>query len=147
MIKHRIVVRSFLEDGRDRVDPERSVSCCSCFNNTQCFVPFQKGYLRQGASIDEKNPEFNPGRPLFLDFEASTLLWCSALGYLLPVLALCIGAVFGESIDRGLNFENSELFSIIFGLSGFALSFQIKRWIIAHYPHRYRIRPALFSEL
>lgn len=146
MINHRLVVRS-LEDERVQVDLDRPVSCCSCFNKSQCFVPFQKGHLRQGASIGENDPVFDPEQPLFLELEESTLFWWSALGYLLPVLALGIGAVFGESIDRSLNFGKSELFSIIFGLSGFAFSFKITHWIITHYPHRYRVRPALSSEL
>ncbi len=140
-----IKIDTSVEDGLIRIDLEGPPSCCSCFNNSRCLVPFQEKHSRMRAPIGERNPVVDPGGPLLSKQEKSTLLWCSALGYLLPVIGLCIGAAFGEAIDRGLNFENSELFSIICGLSGFAFSFQIIHWITTHYPHRYRVRPASFS--
>ena len=129
-----------LEDGQTPDDSGRSAPCCSCFNNSQCFVQSQKVYFDQGVPLGVNNLD----RPLFLEFEESKLLWYFAIGYLLPVLSLCSGAVIGELIDHGLNFEKPELFSIIFALFGFSLSFQIKHWIITHHHHTLRPTRVIF---
>ncbi|GEM_PF-6588042 len=131
-----------------RFDLERSASCGSCFKQSQCFISAQKENLRdRRVPKGIHNSNSNQEGLFLLEVDELMLLWCSALGYLLPAMTLCLGAIIGKSISQGLNFEFSELFSIISGLSGLALGFLINRWVIAHFPHWYRVRPAFTSEL
>ncbi len=142
MIEEMAEVRS-VGQGFAEILPASSGSCSSCSSNTSCsssvkLFSFLSPTKTELHTLRAQNPVYaKPGDTVVVGVRPNTVLKGSFLAYILPLITLIIFAVLGD-ILAGYFGVNPELGSILMGLFGLYLGFQIlselfKKSVISHH--------------
>jgi sigma-E factor negative regulatory protein RseC len=86
-----------------------------------------------------------PGDQVIVHLNSSAMLLASMLIYLLPLLMLLAGAIFGEWLAKVMGLENSEIVAISIALTAALLAFRISRMAITSPRFSSLLRPVLHS--
>lgn len=95
----------------------KTAGCGGCKANKGCGVGILGQYF--GGFVIKQTLEKNQkiGDVISLSIERKTLLWHAFSLYILPLLGLFFGAILAEML-----FPEQDVYQILFGLSGLALS-------------------------
>ncbi len=116
--------------GYAEILPSTSGGCSSCSSNSSCSSAsdtfnFFTGSKAEPHTIRVPNPVYaKPGDKVVVGVRANTVLKGSLLAYLLPLITLLIFAMLGELLFSQFSL-NAEVGSILFGLLGLYVGFQI----------------------
>lgn len=97
--------------------------CNSCLSKEKCF------FHREREKIVEAENSVNakPGDLVLLDIASKKYIFITFIIYLIPVISMFIGALFGEYIFGKIYFKGENVSSIIFGFLFLILSILIIR--------------------
>lgn len=106
------------------VETNRRSACDSCSMNKGCGTgALSKVFGEKRARLKVLNKiNAREGENVLIGINESALLGGSLLVYLLPIVSLLGFALLGELMAKQLLIENTDLFPILFGLFGLALS-------------------------
>ena len=118
MIEERVeVVR--VAEGRAWVQPANRSGCSRCDAGEGCGAGlWQRAFGLRSRQIVLANDQLQVGDQLLLSIAESALLSSAAMLYLLPLVTLIIGALFGTLVPGAGDSELWVLFSSIAGLLG-----------------------------
>ncbi len=103
-----------------QVETQRSSSCGSCSAKSACGTAALAKVLGSRRSIVRVlNPiDARPGEQVVIGLEESALTRTSFVFYMVPLLALILGAILAQWIGGQWQFVNTEPFAIAGGLLG-----------------------------
>lgn len=113
------------------VEAQRRGSCGSCAAKGACGTSLLDRFLgRRPLQLRVQNDlGANLGDLVVIGVPESALLRAAVAAYLVPLLALILGAIGGQALAGYMSFALTELAATLGGLLGFLLSL---RWLSAH---------------
>ncbi len=99
----------------------RSSSCGKCSQNTLCSTQLLEKYIAKREIAVETELLLEQGDKIILAIDESQLVIGSLLIYILPLIALFLGALFGESIANFWPAFNPDIVVSITAITGFVL--------------------------
>lgn len=130
MIEEQAVVIS-CEGEFAEVRAERRSSCGGCEAKGVCgTTALARFFGRNGVTLRAHNGiQARPGDAVVVGVDPAMLNRASLAAYLVPIVALILGGLFGEAMGPRLGFEAAEPLSILFGLLGlFAALWWLRRF-------------------
>lgn len=120
-----------IEGDLAEVEAQRRGSCGSCAAKGACGTSLLDRFLgRRPLRLRVRNElAANPGDQVVIGVPESALLRAAAAAYLVPLIALILGAIGGQALAGLLDFGLTELAATLGGVLGFLLSL---RWLSAH---------------
>ena len=121
-IEEGIVEKASKRKALVRIQP--SSACASCKSRGTCDVSSDKRMVIEVAN----DLQARIGDRVQISMPEGSLLKLSFLVYFLPILALVVGALLGDSLAPFLNVEPTPA-SVICGISAMAVVFLVLKWL------------------
>ncbi|OOZ37370.1 SoxR reducing system RseC family protein [Solemya velesiana gill symbiont] len=108
------------EDGYAIVETQRKTTCGGCEAGSTCGTNvLAKVFGNRKSSFRVRNPiGAKPGERVIIGLPESALPKASVIFYLVPLVAMMLGAMLGEWLAGQLNFSSTEPMAIFCGLLG-----------------------------
>ena len=121
-----------LDGSSASVAPVTQSGCQSCASSGSCGTSLLAPLFtnKQRLLVADNTIKARPGDEIIIGLNRTALVSASLLVYLLPLLALVLGAVAGEVFAKSVGLESSEIIAILSGLGGALLTFIVVSRII-----------------
>lgn len=144
MLEEQAIVVEVSSSGDVWVETCRQSACQSCSSKSSCghslLSKISRGdSLRLQVKTDKT---LQIGDQVILGLEEAAFIRGSALVYLLPLLALIIGALTGDAL-----FGQDSLMSFIFAGAGLVTGFAYVRWYSWHHRQDSQYQPVVLRKL
>ena len=135
-----------VEAGTVVVQTQRASTCGSCASKQDCGTSVLAKGMGKGVTNLRivTDQDVKVGDRVTLAIEESALLKGSLFIYLLPLVALILGALLGEYCSNLLSIHN-ELLSVLFGVAGLVGSFLLARLNLHARQFQQRIQPKILA--
>ncbi|RLA23425.1 MAG: Fis family transcriptional regulator [Gammaproteobacteria bacterium] len=124
MIEELAVVRAVQGD-IIILDSYQKPSCGGCVQKSSCGTSVLGRFMgnKEVELTVQSDLSLNPGDQVLIGIEESAMLWGALSVYILPLLMFFLFGMVGNQVAEALNFKETELVSLFFAVTGFALSF------------------------
>lgn len=131
MVEEQGVIVS-LEGQMANVAPLSQPGCQSCSSSGVCGTSLLKPLFgnKQRMLAAENTINAKPGDQVVIGLNRTALVFASLMVYLLPLILLVAGAIFGAAAAHTFSIEDAELVSILCGLGAASLTFIIVNRVV-----------------
>lgn len=145
MIEERAVVRA-VQGNLVKLEGYQKLACGGCAQKSSCGTSVLGRFMGNkevGLAVQSDLP-LSPGDQVLIGIEESAMLWGALSVYILPLLMLLLFGVMGNQLAESFAIKQTELVSLFFAVTGFALTFFLlkKGWIGAT-----RLEPVIIRKL
>ena len=131
MVEEQGVIVS-LDGQMANIAPLTQAGCQSCSSSGACGTTLLKPLFgnKQRMLAAENTINAKPGDQVVIGLNRTALVFASLMVYLLPLILLVAGAIFGAAAAHTFSIEDAELVSILCGLGAASLTFIIVNRVV-----------------